>query len=655
MNFRTTLVGAAALLAALAPTSSAQLEGYELTSGVPSDFFLVVGSRKTAETQFIDNYWKNVEDAFWETEVVDELFDMLAAEDEAAAGMVSSTFDYYSKLFSDVNWSAMGDQMIFAERLNVPVFSGNTASIGAPDMIWLMRMPDETAKQNYAGILALGQGLLAQINGMAGTELAFETVNEKGFTLSVLDFTQLGQDAPDFPISFGYKDGVMVATMGSGVRGEVVTLLSGEGEIRSIASTPRFQKAFQGMPKAETSFEYFDMPNMRGSIEDIFEMVTSMLEAELGPAPDFSNMEEPVEVSEEQMMTGVIMQIMDLAYEGMSLIESTSSVSFVEGYSVHTISRSSMAANIESNRFFPLIGTVKPVEDFARYLPKETTGYSVTGATDANAMYDFALGLLADFGPMGEIALAEWAILQEDMGFDVRRDLISWMGGETISVDFQLDGKDAWVWRMQVGDEEAAREKLNMAAGMVPMIMSEMAKENPMANILGLVVRDSRDERYEGFKRVDISIAGVSMLAGVKDGWLLLGSSGDALALTDEVAAGLAPNVRQNELLMGQAILPEGPVHAVSFNNYAGMTDGLATGLMFMTSMGGMFTSNIPNDDEREIANKLIGMLGRLVPVLAEIDFFESGSMVSSFDGQAWHTHSVTNYRKPRKSEMGEL
>ena len=191
---------AAALLAALAPTSSAQLEGYELTSGVPSDFFLVVGSRKTAETQFIDNYWKNVEDAFWETEVVDELFDMLAAEDEAAAGMVSSTLDYYSKLFSDVNWSAMGDQMIFAERLNVPVFSCNTASIGAPDMIWLMRMPDETAKQNYAGILALGQGLLAQINGMAGTELAFETVNEKGFTLSVLDFTQLGQDAQDFPI-----------------------------------------------------------------------------------------------------------------------------------------------------------------------------------------------------------------------------------------------------------------------------------------------------------------------------------------------------------------------------------------------------------------------------------------------------------------------
>lgn len=646
IDFRSKLpvcLGAAALLATLAPTSAAQLEGYDLVGGVPSDYFLVVGSRDVPEAAFIDEHWANVWEAFRETEVLEDLMDMISAEEPEGAQMMMGMFEHYRALAEGVDWDAMGDQFLFAERLNVPVFTGNSAMIGMPDMIFLMRMDPEVAEQNHSGLVGMGQSVLDQIAMMSGgeVELSFQTIEEHGFTFSVLDFTQFEQDAVDMPISIGHKDGILAITIGPGVRSEVTALLAGQGDIRSIASTERFKRAFKGMPAAEMGFEYFDMPNMRGSMEDIFEMVSSILESEIGPPP---SADEEGMLTEEQMIAGMIDHGMGLAYDAMSIVEYSSTVRFVRGNSVHAIGRAAVAPGIEDNPFYPLIGTTQPVANFAKYLPESTTSYSVSGAMDANGLYDFALDMVAGFGPMGEEALRKWEFLQEDMGFDVRRDLLSWLGGESISVTFTDAGGEHWVTRMAVGNEEVAREKLNMVADLIPMIMAEAVKENPMAGMLGLMVRDSRDERFVGFKRMDIAMLDVSMLMGVKDGWMMFGSSADALALTDAVAAGTAPSVRENEDLMSRAIIPDGPVQMASFSDYTGIASELAGGVMMLGSMGGMMTMGMP-PEEREVAGELLSMVTRLAPVIGAMDFFDSGSTIASFDGKAWHTHSVTNYR----------
>jgi len=640
-------LGAAALIATLAPASSAQLEGYDLVSGVPSDYFLVVGSSDVPEAAFIDEHWANVWDAFRETEILEDLMDMVSAEDPEATQLMMEMFEQYRGLAANVDWDAMGGQFLFAERLNVPVFADNEPEIGMPDMIFLMRMDPEVAEKNHAALVGMGQRVLDDIGMMSGgeVELSFQAIEEHGFAFSVLDFTQFEQDAVDIPISIGHKDGVLAITIGPGVRSEVAALMAGQGDIRSIASTERFKRAFKDMPKAEMGFEYFDMPNMRGSMEDIFEMVSSILESEIGPPP--SGDEEGM-LTEEQMIAGMIEHGMGLAYDAMSLIEYSSSVSYVRGTSVHTIGRAAVAPGIESNPFYPLIGSTESVVDFAKYLPETTTSYTVAGAMDANGIYDFMLDMVAGFGPMGEQALSQWGFIQEEMGFDMRRDVLSWVGGESISVSFLDGGDEHWVTRMAVAEEDVAREKLNMVADMVPMIMAEAVKENPMAGMLGLMVRDSRDERFVGFKRIDVAMLDVSMLMGVKDGWMMFGSSADALALTDAVAAGTAPSVRENKELMSRAIIPDGPVQAASFSDYTGIAEELAGGLMMVGSMGGMMTMSM-RPDEREIAGEMISMVTRLAPVIGEMDFFDSGSSTASFDGKAWHTHSVTNYRPVRK------
>jgi hypothetical protein len=42
-------------------------------------------------------------------------------------------------------------------------------------------------------------------------------------------------------------------------------------------------------------------------------------------------------------------------------------------------------------------------------------------------------------------------------------------------------------------------------------------------------------------------------------------------------------------------------------------------------------------------------MIGKLVPVAQEIDFFKSASTCTAFDGRVWRTRQVTHYFSPEE------
>lgn len=653
MNITTRLAGlsAAVFLTALAPTSFAQVEGFELTSGIPSDFFLVVGQRNNPENQFLCDNWGRVHDAFMETGILEDLIDLASAENPEAAEGVTQMFNYFAGLFGELNLEAFGQENIYGQRLNVPVFSGQNVGIGAPDMVWLFKSSEAAATQNFNAIVGLMNGGLGQLQAMAGVEIALETITEHGMEFSVLDFAQLGGNAPDFPISVGHKGGILTITLGSGVRTEVAALLAGVGEIRSINTVDRFQSAFKGLPKAETSFEYTDMPNLASSMGDIFGMVRGVLSSEFGGSPPEGN-DGAVGMSDDgqgQMIMGLVNQGMDLGMEAMNLNLYSASVSYTVGATLHTETRAMLAPNAKENRFYPLLMAAKPIKNFPALLPASTTGYSVKAGQDLNVMYDFALEMVGEFGPMGQELLGQWAGVQEQSGFDLRRDVLSWVGGETISANFTINGKDAWVTRMRVADEDQAKEKLGMALGMIPMLVKMAAEENPMANMLGVRVSECRDERFPGYSEINIAMAGQKILCGVQDGWLTFSGSGDAIAEVLLVSSGGAESALTNEALGRDALFVEGPVLMANFSDYSQIAPSIADGIEGMAMMGSMVTAMIEDRQIQKVVTDVVQMVGRLVPVIEEIDFFRSGSSVTSFDGRAFYTHSITNYVAPAK------
>lgn len=635
-------------MTALAPSSFAQVEGFEMTSGIPSDFFLVTGQRRNAENQFLCDNWSRVEQAFMDTGIVEDLMGMVRSENPDEVESMTQMFRFFESLAAEVDWSAFGDEMVFGQRLAVPVFSDNAIGamgMGMPDMVYIFSSEEEVATKNYNGLVGLGNGALGMLGGMIGKELALETMTEHGIEFSVLDFSAFDADAPDFPISVGHKGGTLVFTIGAGLRSEVAALLAGVGDIRSINTNERFQNAFKGMPAAENSFEYSDMPNLTANMADIFDAVGSLLDVQLGGGD--AGTEEGGMVSQEAMILDMVNQAMELGLEAMSLTQYTATVSYTVGATIHSESRVMLADDAKANRFYPLMASSTPMENFAAYLPATTTGYSVKCSQDLTTLYNFALELIGDFGPMGQMALGEWGKLQEQSGFDMRRDVLSWVGGETISTNFTIDGKDVWVTRMKVADEAQALEKLNMVMDLIPEGMKWAAKQNPMAAMMQVRISETRDERFPGFKEINMPMAGTKMLCGVKDGWLTFSASGDALAATELVAAGGAPNITTNEAMLADALIVGTPILAASFSDYSTIAPSIADRIEQVTAMSGMVLPMIEEPEVREIAMEVLDMVGRLVPVIEAIDFYRSGSSVTTFDGKAYHTHSITNYVAP--------
>lgn len=630
--------------------SPAAAQGFDLVSAVPSDYYMVSGSRTNPERAFLDSHWGGVWDALVDSGIGDDLMDMVSEQaDPGMVDMVMGTVDACGAMCRAVNWDALDGDVVYAQRMNpIDLVGAQVTMVGNPDHIWLFQVAEDNADATYAELVGFANGMLGMAGGMAGIPLELARHDEGEATSMVLDLKTLDPDAPDIVFSLVRHGSTIAVTLGSDVRGEVIALLSGAEGATSIASNPRFLAAFEQLPAPEDSFEYVDMVNLHAQIADMMGTLRQVVASEMGEAPEEGGM-----ASEEQMIAGMINHGMDLVLEGLSLMDYSATVSHTEGYSVHSDSIAVLAVDAKDNRFYPLLGTSRPVLNFASRLPATTTGYSVSGGTDMNGMYDFMLGLVGDFGPMGQMALGQWEMIQEDSGFDLRRDVLSWIDGETISVDFELDGKPAWVTRMAVTDEAMASEKMGMVLSMIPGMIEMAAEEQPMIQMLGISVNPVRDERFEGFSEVNIAMAGQSMLCGVRDGAMIMASSGDAIQHCQSLAAEGARNITSNERLVATALLPgegDGAVSAASYTDHSGTAAELADGLQGIAMMGGMVTMAIEEPEAKAMVTEALRMVGKLGPVIRAMDFFQSSSSLATFDGRAWHTRSVTHYAGPKKT-----
>ena len=75
--------------------------------------------------------------------------------------------------------------------------------------------------------------------------------------------------------------------------------------------------------------------------------------------------------------------------------------------------------------------------------------------------------------------------------------------------------------------------------------------------------------------------------------------------------------------------------------------------LRAMSMFGTILSASVPEPEAQKAIAVVCGILGKLAPVVEAIDFYDSYSAVSTFDGKAWHVRSVTHYVPPKKPESG--
>jgi hypothetical protein len=346
----------------------------------------------------------------------------------------------------------------------------------------------------------------------------------------------------------------------------------------------------------------------------------------------------------EKKLTGV-KRVADRLFNAAGIFDYVASTESTDGYSTRAETVVALVPGAKERPLYPVFGERPALARFDRYLPKETESFSVSNGIDVAELYEFIEDSFHVAGPKGDELLAKWKEIEAKIGIDIKQDLVDWIEGSYISVTLE-NGQGA-VLMVKVKDEDVAREKISALIEFLSTKLGEVIAQNPPLAMLTVHTSPVADERLKGFENLHFAVSPQPVVWGTADGYLVFSSSAEALVLCLETAKGAHPSIRENARVMEEAIVPSGPFASVTLTDERKFGEELATGIGMVSMMTGMMTMAMPDREAQRIVTKIAGMLAKLAPVVRKVDFYKSTATHTTFNGQAWHSRSVTHYFSP--------
>jgi len=593
---------------------------FTLTRAIPGDAFLAVHRRTHPGQEFLNRQYARV----WEA-VQKQRFDLALKSfvlktvrdgaDSAAREEFESRWQQMTDLAMGVNWSTLGqDESAFAVKLGFP----------NAEFVALLKPPAETIARDFEGLTAILRTLVDLQPEML--RLATDGSGE-----SIVH--SVGLPAGPFALSVTLarqKDTILLG-LGSAFVEQSLAMLRGQGGA-SLASTPRFQEAFKALPAPQDEMVFFDCARFMGQLRTMMSQVISM--AEQGAADD------------PEAGAGVLKAraTMNRLIDGLDMFEYSASVSTTDGMRTTQDSITLLREDARSRMFYQALYGPGPVSSPLKYVPKEAGGVNVSSGFDLLSLYRAIIRLVKEDVPEGETALAQWEALQEQMQIHIEKDVLGWLQGNC--VQFSVPGPTTYspsefVFMLRVKDEEAARALLDRLFGMVEPLLAEQQGS----------VREAEIEGTQGFRSVIHPLLAMMLglkapTAGVHDSWLFLGSGPEIIAKSLAVAAGKAEGFAENERFKKEGVQPSsGSVNSLSFADQTRLGEELGQMLRMMPMAIRMALQQ--ELARNPFAQLVLDVMTKLGLVVGTLDFFQSSSSVSTFDGRRTVSRTVYNYREP--------
>ena len=586
---------------------------------MPGDVLFYLHGVDNPECAWLKAEWTEVWDALRasgvDRDITSLVLSMMTQEDQATA---SVSMEKWAGLLKTVRWRELAaKEFAVGER----IMSGGVV----PEYYALARGNVESAKANMD---ALG-AILQELAGLSETMSVSHS--ERG---DVQIWSLKVEDAPSELSGFGLelfrKGDVIGLTSGEVPLNKVLALMRGTSKSPAIVSNPRFREAIGQVPSPEDFVSFVDM---RQLLFEVRGFLSGAAERAGDNKPD---------VYRKIALVGKIMEFFDVIDYTVSTIETDGFRQLThEVQRLQPTKRKCALASCCLDR--------RPFEQFDRYIPADATGYSLNGLIDINALYVHAIKFVEDEIPGGEALIATWKTTLESFGFDPQRDLFSWWSGELISVSLPpayvspMGGSD-FVWMFRVKDSQLATEKVNQA---IDFISGKMQAQGQMLMVAPSAVS------ADGFREITHPLIAMLMrpVIGVKDEWLIVGSSAAAINKCLAVASGDAASIVQNERFRKEGLAPKGPVMSASFKDTSNFGQELGKSLGMAGMMGGMMTAGIQgegSDQAKTVVQKLLGILMKLGPVAQKLDFYSTESSVRTLEGElTLRSEKVVTYKRP--------
>ncbi len=627
------LVFATALMMCAVPATpsfaqSTNLSDFPLAKAAPADVFIAVMAKANPEREFLNKYWAEVWQAFEESGIMEDVWDLMTENvSDEDLDTIEETRERFGGLISNVDWGKLFEkEMIYTARM-----SSRLEQPSPYEGLLIGRMTGKLAEKNHGNFKELMQALADTITEQAGEQILI--VGET--KIEGVPMTTLGVAEAPHLICIGNRDDLLVISLfNRTLLQDALKLLRGKGDVEGLTQSDRFKSAIKKLPPAEDVIVFFNIGNMMRQVKD---MIASAV-----PPPPVTTAPAGQQGYEQSIApVRAIVKLLD----DINIFDYMISVEWTDGYRVYSETYTKLDPSAKGKPLYKAFSGGSPVDDFAKYIPKETTDFWCGSGINFAELYRYAVNFIETNVPEGKGMIATFKNIQkEQWNLDIEKDILNLFEGNMQSI---TSGQNS-VMMFKVTDEEKMNAQLDR---LFNWIAEQTGEEAP------LTVTEIKVADREGFRQVRqpmlMMMGGMMPVVGTADGYFFFATSDRFLAKCLNTAKGEHPNIMKNKRFKAEALPVKGggPVDSISFADETRMGEELQAGigmvsaaLGFMNMAGG---ADFP-PEMRDMLSTVSPLLAKLGVVLGKLDFYQSSSSYTISDGMAWHTYGVQNYKEPK-------
>jgi hypothetical protein len=582
---------------------------------VPGDVWVYVRGTHVPSREFLREPSRRVWAALRESGIDEELSRLISVnlppEDRDA---FQRNWNDITATMRQIDWHGLlADENVFAER-----FGGLL-----PEVFAIFRPAAATRDANVAALAKL----FKQFADLAGADAVYKEDKREGTSIWTLE----SANSP-VGVYLLHKDDIVALTTGRRAVDDVVALLAGKAKSPSIERNERYRKALKQVPPAEFSTVFVDVAGLFGILPKLPDMV--MGEKAAGAAP--ANVD-----------TG--RKLFASAIEQCNFIDYVISTGQMQGQREVYRSYTQFRPEAAEKPFRRMLTERTAFEDVHRYVPVEASGFKASTFIDLRVLYGAVLQFVRTEVPEGAGLCEAWGKKQDEWSFHVEDDVLSWLSGEFISVSIPpaptavSPGGDA-VLLVRVRDREKALSKLR--AGL------ERGAKFLTANGQYVTISKPTQLSPEQFMKVShplMLMAQCDPCVGVWEDWLIVGTREHAVKMVIDTASRQHASIVENPRYRSEGLRAEGPLYGASFADLSNLGQELEAAMVGM----GFASAMLPDEPETRVVKAVINSLGRLGPVVAQLNYFSTYSTQTTYEANGFRQTAVLTY-KPISTSTAE-
>ncbi len=598
----------------------------DLRDAAPPGAFMAVYGMHNPERDYQQKHYQAVWDEVQKTKIFEKVLQIVQSKmQEGDAAQFVAVREALRNALAPVEWDKLmkASEVLFAQR-----FEGPTSL-----QLFLVRIPDGGAESLKKGIVNLFE--LASSASKGQLPVATETV--AGVEMKYL---QLPREVPfTFQPAVGVKGDVIVLTTSLALATESLELLANPSA-ESKFDDPRVIAALAKLPKAEDSIVFFDGKAMAEQLQGI----TAFIEVASNGNPD---------------ATRATDLLSDLMHQ-MDAIDFEVSVEYTEGFQNRSASYGKLSDNADETALGQMIGKQKPFEDWKRWVPSTTTGFSLSGGANILPLYNWAMAAVPSAFPETKPGLDHFAAIQNQFDVHVKEDLLEAFSGETVSVTLPGaptpfgPGAQSVVY-MRCSKPERIQELLHRGLNALNEIPQVKSQGVGLKEVAGL-------EGFEELTANFLGMAGIRPVIGFKDGWMVIASHKEAVETALATQSGDGDSWSESDRFKEFDLELRGAVKSISYTNTGENTRAFALGLQQAGMFAPMVLGMIPKPPDGQggpdlqVLQDILGLLPSVGRIIGKFDFIEANMAASQPGAEegTYVSHSVTLIRPPQEDKPAD-